>query len=53
MKNKRSWFSLETVNEYQVKELKPNVIGSDLEIAILKIMNIIKNKSEFPKCLQD
>ena len=33
--------------------LKPNVIGSDLKLAILKLMNIIKKRSEFPECLQE
>ena len=29
---------------------KPDVCGEDLKLAILKLMNSIKDKQEYPKC---
>ena len=31
---------------------KPYVCGEDLKLAILRLMNRIKNKQEYPKCLE-
>ena len=48
LKKDKSTDALGYINEI----FKPEVIGSDLKLAILKLMNKIKNEQIFPKCLE-
>ena len=48
MKTNKSRDALGYLNEL----FKPNVIGSDLKLALLKLMNKIKQNQEYPKCLE-
>ena len=48
LKTNKSRDALGYLNEL----FKPGVIGDDLKLAILKLMNRIKQKQEYPKCLQ-
>ena len=48
LKTNKSRDALGFLNEL----LKPNVIGDDLKLAILKLMNRIKQTQEYPKCLE-
>ena len=48
LKTNKSRDALGFLNEL----LKPNVIGEDLKLAILKLMNRIKQTQQYPKCLE-
>ena len=48
LKTNKSRDALGYLNEL----FKPEVIGDDLKLAILTLMNMIKQKQEYPKCLQ-
>ena len=48
LKTNKSRDALGYLNEL----FKPNVIGSDLKLALLKLMNKIKQNQEYPKCLE-
>ena len=48
LKSNKSRDALGYLNEL----FKPKVIGSDLKLAILKLMNRIKQTQEYPKCLE-
>ena len=48
LKKGKSTDALGYINEM----FKPEVIGSDLKLAILKIMNNTKKGKTFPECLQ-
>ena len=48
LKTNKSRDALGYLNEL----FKPKAIGSDLKLALLKLMNRIKQKQEYPKCLE-
>ena len=48
LKNNKSSDALGYINEL----FKPGIIGSDLKLAILKLMNHIKNEQIYPQCLE-
>ena len=48
LKTNKSRDALGYLNEL----FKPDTIGSDLKLALLKLMNSIEQKQEYPKCLE-
>ena len=48
LKNNKAGYALGYIN----KIFKPDVCGDDLKLAILKLMNKIKEKQEYPTCLE-